>query len=105
MPKTTFQPRQQQLGSGAGEAIVPAVPGADSSINVQVATAKKYPRDVQRSLEKARQLATLNDEVAEECHYSIPRGGKQIEGPSVRLAEVVASCWGNLRIGARIVDI
>jgi hypothetical protein len=34
--------------------------------------------------------------------YKLPRGGKKIEGPSVRMAEVVAYSWGNLRVDARI---
>src|SRR5678816_4803120 len=37
--------------------------------------------------------------------YSLPRGGRNIVGPSVRFAEVVASSWGNIRSGARIIDI
>lgn len=96
MTTTKFQPpaRQAQLAAGA-----------DSEIHVQVSTAKRYPRDVQVSLQKARQLATLDEETAEECHYSFPRAGKNIEGPSVRLAEIVASTWGNLRVGSRVIEI
>jgi hypothetical protein len=37
--------------------------------------------------------------------YSIPRDGKMITGPSVRLAEMCASAWGNLHVGARVIDI
>ena len=33
-----------------------------------------------------------------------PRGGKPIEGPSNRLAEIVAYAWGNLRISSRITN-
>ncbi len=83
----------------------PLTAAGGSEIDTQIATAKRYPRDVKESLRKAAQLATINEEVAEEMHYSLPRAGKQIEGPSVRLAEVVASTWGNLRIGSRIIAI
>jgi hypothetical protein len=34
----------------------------------------------------------------------MPRDGKDIEGPSVRLAEIVANSWGNLRVMSRIID-
>lgn len=76
-----------------------------SDIEQQVATAHKYPRDVTKALDKAKRLACMDEETAEEMHYSIPRGGKQIEGPSVRLAEVVAATWGNLRIASRVVEV
>lgn len=35
--------------------------------------------------------------------YSYPRGGQQIEGPSVNLAREAARCWGNIRYGCDIV--
>jgi hypothetical protein len=37
------------------------------------------------------------------ARYSYPRGGQQIEGPSVRLAREMARCWGNIRYGLDIV--
>ncbi|MDV2922695.1 hypothetical protein, partial [Klebsiella pneumoniae] len=50
------------------------------------------------------QMVTLNEKVAGECIYALPRDGKTIEGPSARFAEVVASAWGNGRAGARVVS-
>jgi hypothetical protein len=47
-------------------------------------------------------MATLTPEIAASCVYAIPRDGKTIEGPSARLAEIVASAWGNLRIQAAV---
>jgi hypothetical protein len=37
------------------------------------------------------------------ARYSYPRGGQQIEGPSVNLAREVARCWTNIRYGCDIV--
>lgn len=74
-------------------------------IDVQIATAKKYPRSVGQFKKRSFQLACLDEDTAATMFYSLPRGGKVIEGPSVRLAEVVGSSWGNLRYGARIVDV
>ena len=45
-----------------------------------------------------------DQETAENCFYTLPRGGKNIQGPSVRLAEIAVSCYGNLRAGSRIID-
>ncbi len=74
-----------------------------AAIDVQVATAKRYPRTTSKSLDEALSLATLDEETAASCFYVLPRAGKQIEGPSARLAEIMAYTWGNLRVDADIV--
>ncbi len=75
-----------------------------SEIDMQVATAHKFPRSIKRFRNEALQMVTLNESVAESCIYALPRGDKTIEGPSARFAEVVASAWGNCRAGARVVS-
>jgi len=75
-----------------------------AEIDVQIATAHKFRRSVAAFKEQALAMATLDEETAASCFYKIPRGGKVIEGPSVRLAEIIGSCWGNMRYGSRIVD-
>lgn len=78
-----------------------------SEIDVQVATAKRYPRSIQESTQKIMDMATLDEDTAQECFYSLRRGSGNnssiIEGPSVRLAEIVAASWGNLRVQAQII--
>lgn len=74
-----------------------------AEIDVQISTAKAFPRSIQGSIEKAISIATVNQDVAESCSYALPRGQKTIEGPSVRLAEIVAASFGNIRSGARII--
>jgi hypothetical protein len=76
-----------------------------SEIDLQIQTAKTYPRNVTKSLEKASSLVSISAEAAEECVYSLPRGGKNITGPSVRFAETLASIWGNLRVQARVLEV
>lgn len=76
-----------------------------AEIDIQIATAKRYPRSVMAFKHQALEGATLDEETAGTMFYALPRDGKMIEGPSVRLAEVVGSAWGNLRYGARIVDV
>lgn len=75
-----------------------------SEIDQQIATAHRFPRSIQRFRREALEMVTLNESVAEQCIYALPRDGKTIEGPSARFAEVVASAWGNCRAGARVVD-
>ncbi len=74
-----------------------------SEIDMQIATAHKYPRNVTAFRNSVQQMATLTQEIAAECMYSVPREGKNIVGPSARFAEIVASSWGNCRAGARVI--
>lgn len=75
-----------------------------SEVAMQLDSAHRWPRSVSKFLRDATTLATMSVEVAESCMYSVPRGGKMITGPSVRLAEMIASSWGNLHVGARVID-
>jgi uncharacterized Ntn-hydrolase superfamily protein len=42
--------------------------------------------------------------LAEGALYSYARGGSEITGPSIRLAEAIAQEWGNLQFGVRELD-
>lgn len=75
-----------------------------SEIDQQIATAHKYPRSIVAFRKEALQMVTLNETIAKECIYALPRDGKTIEGPSARFAEVIMSAWGNCRAGARVVS-
>lgn len=75
-----------------------------AELDQQITTARAYPRSLRRFVKECMEMATLNERVAEECFYALPRDGKTIEGPSARLAEIVTSAWGNCRAGARVVD-
>lgn len=77
---------------------------ARSEVEAQLDAAHKYPRSMTRFVQEALTMATLSQEVAESCIYSLPRDGKMITGPSVRLAEICASAYGNLHVGGRVVE-
>jgi hypothetical protein len=72
-----------------------------AEIDMQVATAHRFPRSVKRFREEALSMATIDEDTAESCFYKLPRDGKMIEGPSIRLMEIAASAWGNIRYGSR----
>lgn len=74
-----------------------------SEIDVQVATAKQYPRVLSSVLDNIETLATWDEEIAGSCFYTLRRQGKVIEGPSVRMAEIIAHSWGNIRLQSRII--
>lgn len=85
-----------------GVQVIDAISRAE--IDVQIATAHRFPRSITTFKEEALFMATSDVETAESCFYKLPREGKVIEGPGVRLAEIVGSAWGNMRYGARIVS-
>lgn len=74
-----------------------------AEIDLQIATAKRFPRSMEAFRKAAMAMATLNEGVASQCLYALPRDGKTIEGPSARLAEILVAAWGNCRAAARIV--
>lgn len=76
-----------------------------SEIDIQIATANRYPRSIKRFKDQVLELATLDEETAASMFYKLPRGGKFLEGPSVRLAEVAAASYKHLRFGARIISV
>lgn len=69
----------------------------------QIFMAKQFPRNVfqaeQRILDNCKRPA-----LAEVAVYSYPRGGTKVEGPSIRLAEVLAQNWGNLAFGVKELE-
>lgn len=90
------------------ETQVPVVTGLEAQtrgeIDIQIATARRFPRSVTKVIQEAMSLATLNQDIAEQCIYAKPQDGGTVEGPSARLAEIMASCWGHMRSEARVVD-
>lgn len=76
-----------------------------ANVDSQVATAKQYPRDLARSVNNSIAMATMDYATAQSCGYALPRGGKPITGPSVHLAKLIVSNWGNMRAEAKVVQI
>lgn len=101
---------EQVVEEVSGNAYALALSAVDrASIDMQIATAKAYPRSITKSLREATELATLDEDTAASMFFSLPRGKnsdgtkKYIEGPSARLAEVMAYSWQNLRADADII--
>lgn len=82
---------------------------ARAELDVQISTAKAYPRNAQLAMNYAIELATMDDATAQSCFYCLPRKEKdgtkkEIRGASIRLAEIIATSWGNLHAATRIVE-
>lgn len=72
-------------------------------IDMQIATAKRYPRNLKKAIENAITLVANDPEFADECTYSLKKGGKTIAGPSVNLAKMLIQQMGNIRAENRVV--
>lgn len=62
--------------------------------------AKRFPRDEVAAYAKAME-ACQRPTMAEKAFYSFPRGGQTVEGPTIRFAEELARCWGNIDYGIK----
>lgn len=62
--------------------------------------AKRFPRDEVAAYAKAME-ACQRPTMAEKAFYSFPRAGQTVEGPTIRFAEELARCWGNIDYGIK----
>src|SRR3546814_1560898 len=62
--------------------------------------AQKFPRDEAAAFAKAM-AACQRPSLAAAAFYSYTRGGETISGPTIRLAEELARCWGRIEYGVR----
>lgn len=62
--------------------------------------AKQFPRIEGQAIERIVR-SCQRKALAEQAVYAFPRGGQQVTGPSIRLAEVLAQQWGNINFGYR----
>lgn len=69
----------------------------------QIFMAKQFPRNVfqaeQRILDNCKRQS-----LAQVAVYRYPRGKQMVEGPSIRMAEVLAQNWGNLSFGIKELE-
>lgn len=67
-------------------------------VQAAVFMAKQFPRDENESIARImRSCDRLG--LATKAVYSYPKGGTNVTGPSVRLAEAMAQAWGNIQSG------
>lgn len=82
-----------------------------AQVDVMIEAAVRKPRgELQRIRQKMLSFATIDEETAESCFYTLKRRDKEtgkdklIQGPSVRLSEIALVCYGNIRAGARVIS-
>lgn len=76
---------------------------AAQEIQTAMLVAKRFPRDTTASYNRIMNVCKRLS-LAQQAEYSYPKGGQQITGPSIRLAEALAREWGNINIGIAEVE-
>ena len=74
-----------------------------SEVQAMVILAKKFPRDAIQAMDNIL-VACQRPTLAGQALYTYARGGTDITGPSIRLAEAIAQAWGNIQFGVRELD-
>lgn len=84
----------------SGSAVGSAMTSTREAQEVQAAVfmAKRFPRDENLALSRISQSCKRRG-LAEKAIYTYPKGGQNVTGPSIRLAEAIAQSWGNLQCG------
>lgn len=62
--------------------------------------AKRFPRNEIDAFAKVM-TACQRKSLAEKAFYSYPRGEETVQGPTIRFAEELARCWGNIDYGIK----
>lgn len=102
-------PVNAEQDEGLETAIVPSVVEAQerAAIDIQVATARRYPRTIKAFQADLETWALATPDIATECFYVLERqsrngGTTRIIGPSVRFAELILAAYKNLAVDVRL---
>lgn len=94
-------PATQKQGAGALVEIEQQRAIAETQAAIMLA--KKFPRDQRQAMDNIL-TACSRQTLAESALYSYSRGGAEVTGPSIRLAEALAQNWGNINFGIRELE-
>src|SRR5438876_4414663 len=89
----TGPPQDATILAGTGGVLANV---SKAEIDIQVGTAKKFPRSLATFMREATDWVTSDPDTAASMYYVLPRKDKKVEGPSIRLAEVAVAAWGSM---------
>jgi hypothetical protein len=96
-PFGSMQPvNAQQMGAVANSDMARSVQEVQGAMMI----AKSFPRNPLEAMDRIM-TACCRPTLADAALYSYSRGGTEITGPSIRLAEAIAQEWGNIQFGIR----
>lgn len=99
-----MDPNNNQLSAQDRETL-PSSPQADmmvarqaKEVEASMIVAKRFPRDEMAAINRIK-ATCQRPTLAAQAVYRYPRGGQNVSGPSIRLAEALAQNWGNIDTG------
>ena len=100
-PAASYQRESNMAPAFAG--MTPAVAREVATIQGQIMLAKMFPRNMAEVWKKV-EAACSRKKLAENALYQYSRGGTDITGPSIRLAEALINAYGNAKSGFEVID-
>lgn len=97
MPNTGIMARMDNINQGT---IAIEASRAIAEAQGKLVIAKRSPRNEVEAYAKAME-ACQRPTMAAKAFYSFPRGGQTVAGPTIRFAEELARCWGNIDYGIK----
>ena len=73
---------------------------AVAEVQAAMMIARANPRDQRGAMDRILNACT-RPSLAEAAVYTYAKGGSNVSGPSIRLAEAIAQSWGNMQFGMR----
>lgn len=74
-----------------------------AEVQAAIMLAKRFPRNQMEAMDRIL-TACQRPTLAESALYSYSRGGSDVTGPSIRMAEAIAQNWGNVQFGVRELE-
>ena len=90
----------QEMAAASAAAPTSSMLSTREAQEVQAAVfmAKRFPRDENAAMSRIMRACERKG-LAAKATYSYPKGGTNVTGPSIRLAEAIAQSWGNIQSG------
>lgn len=89
----------RQVARPAGGAMAEATSQrAVAEVQAAMVIAKRFPRDPIQAMDRILNACT-RPSLAEAALYQYSKGGSDVSGPSIRLAEAIAQQWQNIQFG------
>lgn len=74
-----------------------------AEVQAAIILARRFPRNQIEAMDRIL-TACQRPTLAKQATYMYSRGGTEITGPTIRLAEAIAQNWGNMQFGIRELD-
>lgn len=95
-----FSGELQPMSATGGAIVQIEQQRAIAEVQAAMMIARANPRDQRKAMDRVLNACT-RPSLAEAAVYSYAKGGSNVSGPSIRLAEAIAQNWGNMQFGMR----